>query len=108
METQRHYFNSHVAGFAYWQGAEAFEKLSIGKVLRLERDLENKHDPYAVGIYLDEYKLGYIPRTDNREMSKFLEMGYADIFEVRINRVSKELLPEQQIGIVVHIRRKEN
>lgn len=107
MERKRHYLNTHIAGFTYWQGAEVFNKLSIGVVLRLERDLENKHDPYAVAIYFEDFKLGYIPRTENKEISKFLEMGYTDIFETRINRVSKENLPELQIGIVVHLKRKE-
>lgn len=37
----------HIAGFSYWDGCEAFENLKIGTILELEREQDNKFDPYA-------------------------------------------------------------
>jgi hypothetical protein len=34
-------------------------------------------------------------------------MGHTDLFEVRVNRKSKEEHPENQVGIIVYIKRKE-
>lgn len=108
METRitehRHLLDCHIAGFAYWDGVLVFNNLKIGSKLRLVRETDNRFDPYAVAIYFDEYKLGFVPRTDNHQLSKFIEMGYADCFEVRINRVSPDECPESQIGIIIYLK----
>jgi hypothetical protein len=51
--------------------------------------------------------LGYIPRGENKLISQFLNLGYTDLFEVKINRVSPEAHPEKQIGVQVKIREKK-
>lgn len=104
--SKTHLTNFHIAGFGYWEGCEVFENLKIGSKLQLERESDNKFDPYAVALYCGEYKLGYIPRKDNHDISKFLEMGYTDIFETRITRITPDVHPEQQVEVVVHIRKK--
>lgn len=108
IETRRHFMNCDIAGFTYWDGCMAVEKLKIGTKLQLVRDENNKFDPYAVAIFLDDLKLGYIPRGENHDLSKFLEMGYEDIFEVRVNKLDLDEHPEEQVGIIVYIKRKES
>jgi hypothetical protein len=103
METRRHFSTFRIAGFTYWEGCIALTQLKIGTELRLEREADNKFDPYAVAVYFNEYKLGYIPRDENREISKFLDMGYKAIFEVRINRIDKRETPENQVGAIVYL-----
>ena len=107
VENKRHLANFHIAGFGYWDAAEAFEQLKVGTLLELRREPDNRFDAYAVAIYFGEYKLGFIPRTDNREISKYLEMGYGDIYETRIIRLSPQEHPEQQVEVTVKIKRRE-
>ena len=103
MEKRRHYAHFRLAGFSYWEGAAVFDELKVGTPLTLQRGADNAFDPYAVAIYYGEYKLGFVPRGENHELSKFLEMGHGAWFEARINRVSPTEEPEQQIGVVVHL-----
>lgn len=102
-ESKRHYGHFHLAGLTYWDGAAVFAKLRIGTLLTLRREAENRFDPYAVAIYYGKHKLGFVPRGENHELSKFLEMGYTSIFECRINRLSPDADPEHQVGLVVHL-----
>lgn len=102
---RRHFTNFDIAGFSYWDGAFVFQELSIGTELHLKREEDNKFDPYAVAIYYKEHKLGFIPRNMNKEISKLCEQGYAGIFEIRINRISPDENPENQIGVVVYLKR---
>ena len=99
-----HLTSFHVAGFGYWDGCEAFEQLKIGTELDLVREAYNSFDPYAVAIYFGDYKLGYIPRGKNQEISKYLDMGFEDIYEVRITRLTPELQPEQQIEVNLYLK----
>ncbi|MEI6754326.1 MAG: HIRAN domain-containing protein [Paludibacter sp.] len=100
----RHYSTFHIAGFSYWEGCMAFNELKIGTELTLMREDDNKFDPYAIAIYYGEYKLGFIPRAENHEISKFLELGYSDLFEVRINKLSPDAHLENQVGVIVYIK----
>ena len=99
--------NFDIAGFSYWDGALVLCDLKPGKKVRLEREEDNKFDPYAVAIWYGENKLGFIPRDMNHEMSKFLEMGYEDIFDARIQRVAPEEHPEHQVSVIIYLNRNK-
>lgn len=101
---KRHYSTFDIAGFSYWEGCIVFNELKIGTELTLVREEENKFDPYAVAIYYGEYKLGFIPRAENHEISKFLELGHTNLFETRINRLTPDDHPENQIGVIMYIK----
>ncbi len=107
MEKRRHFKTFHVAGFTYWDGCIVFNDLKIGTVLTLKREEDNKFDPYAVAIYFNEHKLGFVPRDSNKEIDKFLEQGYDDIFEVRINRLAPDEHPENQVHVIVFLKANE-
>ena len=102
--TNRHFTTFQIAGFSYWQGCIVFNNLKIGTELTIEREDDNKFDPYAVAIYYGEYKLGYIPKGENKEINKFLELGYNQLFEVRINQLSPDENPENQVGVIIYIK----
>lgn len=100
------YSTFHVAGFTYWDGLEVFDELKTGTKLILEAEPSNGHDPNAVKILYGETMLGYIPKGENEEISKFLQLGYTDLFSTVINKVNEETHPEKQISVTVKINRK--
>jgi hypothetical protein len=100
----RSYLNTHIAGFAHWDGLDVLNELELGTELTLTVEFENPYDPQAVAIYFQDKKLGYIPATKNTDLFQFLAFGHMAIFEVRINRLNFEEHPEHQIGISVKIR----
>ena len=102
---RRHFINFDIAGFTYWDGTLAFQELIIGTKLQLRREEDNKFAPYAVAIYYKDYKLGFIPRDKNKEISKLCEQGYTGILESRSNRSSKDEHPENQIGVIIYIKK---
>lgn len=107
MRKSIYYMDCNVAGFKYWDGIEVFNQLRIGEELQLVREKDNGHDPEAIAVYWKESKLGFIPRTMNTDLSKFIDMGHGDIFKVLINRISPDEVPNNQIGIVVKIWEKQ-
>ncbi|MBS9783801.1 HIRAN domain-containing protein [Candidatus Gracilibacteria bacterium] len=101
-----HFLHCHLAGFTFWKGVFVFHKLEIGTELKLKAEPENQYDHNAVAVYFEDKKIGYIPRSQNREIAKFLQAGHTDIFDTRINRIDKSENPENQIGIVVFLKEK--
>ena len=102
--TNKHFCNFHIAGFTYWDGCKAFSELKIGRALKLIREEGNKFDPHAVAIYYENYKLGFVPQSENKQFSQFLDLGYTDIFDVRIQRLSPEAHPEKQVAVVIFLK----
>jgi len=103
----RHFSHFDLAGFTYYDGIEVFRELAVGSRLSLKAEPENRFDPNAVALYYGEYKLGYVPRSENEAISKFLNLGYDRLFEVRVNRISPETHPEKQVGVIVRINTNE-
>ena len=99
-----HLANFNIAGFSYWDGCEAFGQLKIGTKLKLVRETGNAFDFYAVAIYFGDFKLGYIPRGENHEISKYLDMGLEHIYECRITRLTPDTRPENQVEVIVYVK----
>ena len=102
----RHFGNFNIAGFTFWDGCMALENLKVGMPLRLVREESNKFDPHAVAIYYEDYKLGFVPRGENELICKFLDLGYADIFDLRIQRITLDAHPEKQVSVVLFIKQR--
>lgn len=105
-ERSRHLVDFHVAGFAYYEGLEVIDELTLGKPVQLFVEHDNPHDPDAVVIYYQKYKLGYMPSNKNHLLSQLLYFGHTDLFEARIQYVNKESHPERQFRVVVKIKDK--
>ncbi len=88
----------------FQEGVFVFDQLKIGTELILQFEPENRYDNNAVAVYFKEHKIWYIPRNQNKEIARLLEAGYDNIFDVRINRVSPEDHPENQIGITIFLK----
>ncbi len=99
---KEHLDHFHIAGFTYYDGAEAFKELEIGTLLRIELEPNNSYDPRAVKICYKDYHLGYVPRGNNRIFYKLLKVGI-DAIEVRIQRINGQEHTEEQVGVVAHL-----
>jgi len=108
---QTFFMDCHLAGRKYYDADLVWDYLRVGQQLRLERETDNPHDPYAVQVVYtkdgDDYLLGYIPRTDNKQIAGFLEMGWTEIFDCRISIINPDTHPENQVRLTISIRRKK-
>lgn len=102
--TEKHIGNFNIAGFTFWDGCEAFAELKVGTPLHLVREEENKFDPYAVAIYYEDTKLGFIPRGDNQLVAQFMDLGYNNIFEMRVQRICPDAHPEKQVWVILRLK----
>ncbi len=102
---REHFAHFHIAGFTYNEGALLFDEIRIGKELQMVTEPDNHYDKYAVALYIKDTKLGYIPRSCNRAVSKVLNAGY-DIFKAVVQKVDPEAYPEEQVHVIVFIENK--
>jgi aromatic ring hydroxylase len=103
MMNLKHFEHFNIAGFTYYEGVMAFNKLKIGTELQLKPEPENRYDENAVAIYYGAHKLGFVPRHSNKHIAPFLHAGL-DIFDARVQQISADEHPEQQVHVVVFVK----
>lgn len=108
---QTFFMDCHLAGRKYHDADLVWEYLRVGQQLLLEREMGNPYDANAVQIIFnkdgEDYLLGYIPRSDNRQLAPFLEMGWEDLFDCRISSLNPDTHPENQVRLTIRIKRKK-
>ena len=107
------YLECNLAGRKYHEANDVWQELFIGIKLQLERERDNKYDPDAIKVvYYDidgvDYLLGYIPTECNGDLSKFFDMGWGDIFECSISKITPDTHYENQIRLTITILNKHN
>ena len=104
----RNVFDCFIAGFAYYDGLEVIDYLKPGLQVTLENEADNPYGPEAVAIFVENKKVGYIPKSKNSTIREPLYFGYGEIIEVRVSRVNPETVAEQQICVVVKLKDNRN
>ena len=85
----------YIAGLQYYQGVNIINKLKSGKNLDLVPEPENLYDRFAVKILFFNKQLGYVPRSDNKHISRLLRNGAevkCRIIEVNPKRMTWEMV----------------
>jgi hypothetical protein len=100
------YDSFNIAGFSYCDRNDIVEELRTGFELKLITEPNNTHDEYAVAIYYDEHKLGYIPRNKNKNIRKFINLGH-DIFDAKIGEIKETDNLEEKINVIITIKNKK-
>ncbi len=93
---------SRLAGFRHHAGERLRSALQLGSELRLVREPDNAHDPYAVAVYWHHYQLGYLARRDNTVVARLLD-------NARPLRCTVERLywqgPQAEIDLIIWLER---
>lgn len=66
-------YNNYVKGLQHYHFLEVAYKLKVGDVLQLKRDTKNTYDAFAVAVYFNSYKLGYLPAYENIVIANMLD-----------------------------------
>ncbi|WP_255329417.1 HIRAN domain-containing protein [Paracoccus albicereus] len=78
---------TYLVGAERYAAAGTLSQIAVGQSLHLRREADNDYDPRAVSVWtLDERKLGYVPRADNKSLANLLDAGVplaAGVAEVR-------------------------
>lgn len=101
-QIKEHLAHFNIAGFTYYDGVEAFSELKIGQKLDMKLEPGNAYDGRAVMVSYKNWKLGYIPRTENRIFYKLLKTGSTNI-QLRVQRLNAHEHTESQVQVVAHL-----
>lgn len=93
--------NSPLAGFRYYEGKRLWNEMKVGDALQLVREPGNSYDANAVRVEWQGHKIGYVPRTDNEALARFMDRGSKA--GARITRLKKSRNPWQRMEFEVYL-----
>lgn len=68
-------YDNYIRGMQYYHYSKVKESLKEGDILRLKHEEGNIYDAFAVEVYYQEYKLGYLPAYENIVIANMLNAG---------------------------------
>ena len=86
------YKDVKVAGLTFNVFPKDIEALLEGDVLDLTAEPDNTFDPNAVMVSKDGHKFGYVPKSHNLKVARFLEAGDEVIAKVVSTKANNFLL----------------
>jgi hypothetical protein len=89
----------YVAGFQYYGGTEIGTFLNENDILLLKREPDNPYDCYAVEVFRDKVKLGYLPRNENMIIARMMDQGV--IVKAMITGIDMEAHPCRMVKMKV-------
>lgn len=87
--------SSPLAGFQFHAAEGLWHEMRTGDRLTLVRERDNVHDPNAIRVEWRQVTLGYVPRRDNRQVARQIDLGAA--LEARISRLREAKNPWDRI-----------
>ena len=90
-----------LAGFVYYDGKAVWERMKKGDRLTLVREPSNPHDANAIRIEWQGQMLGYVPRRDNADLARQMDLGARS--EGRITALSKAANGRNQISYEISV-----
>lgn len=88
----RYLYSGPVNGTYYYEARKVYDRIAHNDLLELRLEPENDHDYRAIEVFWQGYKLGYVPRADNKVIYNLMENGA--VVEARIRKEGSKLLAE--------------
>ncbi len=93
-------YDNYIKGLTHYQFEKIRKQLSVGTELLLKRETTNKYDSFAIEVYFNEHKVGYLAAYENIAIANMLEQGVN--FKAFVSKISSK---EDKIfdGLVVEV-----
>ncbi len=94
-------YRNYIKGLQYYDYAKIKKRLKIGAPLQLRRESQNHYDRYAIEVWYDKWKLGYLPLNENKVMAVLMDQGHK--LRAQITRLSDEYSQQDSVGVAVYM-----
>lgn len=95
-------YDNYVKGLTHYQFAAVRSQLVLGQELFLKREIGNNYDHFAVEVYHNTLKLGYLAAYENIAIANMLEQGVA--FSAFISKIDTNLDVFDALAIEIYTK----
>lgn len=109
LETKRKIYllQCFVAGFRHYKGMELLSEMEVNDFIELRREPENEYDEFAIALYWQQEKIGFIPANYNETIARLLDAEALPLLAT-ITHLNKEVKPWENVEIAVYFLQEES
>lgn len=96
-----------VAGFRHYRGMELLGEMEVNDFVELKREPENEYDDFAIALYWQQEKIGFIPADFNETIARLMDAEALPML-ASITHLNKEVKPWENVVIAVYFLQEEN
>ena len=96
-----------VRGFQFYEGPNVINQISENTLVNLVREPNNEYDEYAVAVYFENTKLGYVPREDNVILSNLLDAKLLDL-QAEITHVEPQAAEWENVHVAIYALKEKS
>ena len=94
--------NVYVAGTGYCKTIEQIQdQITDTTHLTMRRQPENKVDQYAIGIYYNQTRIGWVPMKDNLVIARLMDAG--KMFNCKVVKVNRKDPSWPRINVSIYM-----
>ena len=94
--------NVYVAGIQYCKTiAQIQDQITDTTHLTMRRQPENEVDQYAIGIYFNQTRIGWVPMKDNLVIARLMDAG--KLFNCKVVSVTKSNPSNPRINVSIYM-----
>lgn len=90
-----------LAGFVYYEGRDVWAHLKPGERLDLVREPANPHDANAIRLEWQGRMLGYVPRRDNTDLARQMDLGARPL--ARVTALARAANGRHRVGYEISV-----
>ena len=96
-----------VAGFRHYKGMDLLQEMEVNDFIELKREHHNLHDEFAIALYWQQEKIGFIPAEHNQTIARLLDAEALPILAT-ITNLNRDVKPWENVAIAVYFLQEEN
>ena len=94
--------NVFIAGTSYCKNIDQIlDRISDTTQLTMLRQPDNEVDQYAIGIYYNQTRIGWVPMKDNLVIARLMDAG--KLFNCKVVSVSKNSPSSPRINVSIYM-----
>ena len=94
--------NVYVAGTSYCKNIDQIQdQITDSTHLTMRRQPDNEVDQYAIGIYFNQTRIGWVPMKDNLVIARLMDAG--KLFNCKVVSVSKNNPSNPRINVSIYM-----
>jgi hypothetical protein len=95
-----------VAGFRFYKGMGLLEAMKSNDYVELRREPENEHDLFAIALYWQNEKIGFIPADFNEVLARLMDAKALPLLGV-ITHLNKQVKPWENVVVGIYFLQEE-
>jgi|SRR5665647_1159111 len=92
---------SFVAGFRFHKGMKLLEYMQEQDIVELRREPNNEHDGFAVAIYWQQEKIGFLPAASNEIIARLMDAKALPLIGI-ITHLQRDAKPWENVAVAVY------